>query len=108
MRTSLCFILPIAALAAGPAMAWPAVSTKGVLSNEVPAVLITSPLPQPVPQYNSPGAELALPQPGDPIQQLSPLGPLNAMPGSPVVQLPPLGTTINPLQQNSPMGTTVP
>lgn len=32
------------------------------------------PLKSSTPQFNNPGARLALPQPGNPVQQLSPLG----------------------------------
>jgi hypothetical protein len=107
MRTRLCLILPVAVLVAGPAMAQSAVLPDNVPPIEVPVVLFTSPFPRVIPQYNTPGSELALPQPGDPVQQLSPLGTMNPAPGSAVVQLPPLGATVNPLQQTSPMGTAI-
>ncbi len=71
-----------------------------------------SPIPQITPQYNTPGAQLALPEPGNPVQQLAPVGSSLPMIGSPVPQLSPLGSTTaqpaNPMAQSSPQGSVVP
>jgi hypothetical protein len=61
--------------------------------------------PFPPPQYNLPGPQLVVPQPGNPLQQVAPLPSLGAPPGSPIPQLSPLGSTVNPLQ--APPGSTV-
>jgi hypothetical protein len=54
--------------------------------------------PFPPPQYNLPGPQLVVPQPGNPLQQVATLPSLAAPPGSPIPQLSPLGSTVNPLQ----------
>jgi hypothetical protein len=54
--------------------------------------------PFPPPQYNLPGPQLMVPQPGNPLQQVAPLGSPGPSPGSPIAQLSPLGSTVNPLQ----------
>jgi hypothetical protein len=61
--------------------------------------------PFPPPQYNLPGPQLVVPQPGNPLLQVAPLPSLGAPPGSPIPQLSPLGSTVNPLQ--APPGSTV-
>ena len=105
MRTKLYLILPVAVLAAGPAMAASTLA-RGVAT---PAPHFLMPPPPPVvPQYNTPGPQVALPQTSNPLLQQSPLGTMGPPPGSPVVQLPQIGTTTNPLQQPLLMGTTVP
>jgi hypothetical protein len=104
----LLLALPVAALIAGPLMA----GTRPVAPNGAHPEFYRPPIlgspTQIVPQYNTPGPQLAVPQPGDAAQQLSPLTPLNPPPGSSVVQLPPLGLTVNPLPQTSPLGSKVP
>jgi hypothetical protein len=54
--------------------------------------------PFPLPQYNVPGPQLTVPQPGNPLQEVAPLGSVNPSPGSPIPQLSALGSTVNPLQ----------
>ena len=116
MRTRLYLILPVAMFAAGPALATSSALADGISTNAIHLVqyrslaprLGSELIPQIVPQYNTPGPQVAVPQAGDPVLQQAPLGTTSPPPGSPVAQLPPLGTTINPLEQPPLAGTTIP
>jgi hypothetical protein len=65
--------------------------------------------PFPAPQYNVPGPQLTVPQTGNALQQVAPLGSPDPSLGSPVSQLSPLGSTVNPVQPApaSPLGSIV-
>lgn len=115
MRTS--FLLPF--LSAAALMAMPALATTIPAARESAATGVRlaqasgpSTVPQTAPQFNTPGQQLAIPEPGNPVQQLSPLGTTNPPSGSPVPELSPLGSAyaqpVNPLQQTSPLGSAVP
>ena len=74
VHSSLAF-LAVAFLLTQPA--WAAPRSGGSATHVTPRGLggVPAEVPSPVtPQFNDPGPQLALPQPGNPVQQLSPLG----------------------------------
>jgi hypothetical protein len=102
MKTILVSVMLATAVVAGPASA----ATSSPMRYAAPQAspLLGLPPPPVTPQFNTPGPQLALPVPGNPLQQASPLGTLSPSVGSPVVQMPPI---VNPFQQTTPLGSTV-
>jgi len=43
--------------------------------------IIQPPVPQVVPQFNNPGPQIAIPKPGNPLEQLSPIESVRPQPG---------------------------
>jgi hypothetical protein len=92
MRTRPLRTLLIAALVAAPTMA----TARGHIGGTGPhvggtdphvgsarALPLTLPPVPTTPQYNNPGPQLAIPQPGNSLQQLAPLGSSDSLPASP-------------------------
>jgi hypothetical protein len=93
MRTAVIRTLLAAAIVAGPAVATArpvgAMGGAGAFHMTPPLGLLPT-IPQMTPQYNTPGPQLALPEPGSPVQQLAPLGSSNSLPANPSQQTSPI------------------
>ena len=92
MRNAVLRTLLTAAIVAGPAVATarPVGPVGGAGAfHVIPPLALVPTIPQMTPQYNTPGPQLALPEPGSPVQQLAPLGSSNSLPANPSQQASP-------------------